>query len=92
QQLPPTINFEKLNEHIGLEGSPVYVNTELKDWEVDENQSRQAAISSFGFSGTNAHLVLGEYTTKRAIKNSVQGLTQNSELMIPLSAKSEEQL
>ncbi|WP_189457555.1 type I polyketide synthase, partial [Aquimarina muelleri] len=92
QQLPPTINFEKLNEHIGLEGSPFYVNTELKDWKVDENQPRQAAISSFGFSGTNAHLVLGEYTTKRAIKNSVQGLTQNSELMIPLSAKSEEQL
>ncbi|MCX2765046.1 polyketide synthase, partial [Aquimarina muelleri] len=92
QQLPPTINFEKLNEHIGLEGSPFYVNTELKDWEVDENQSRQAAISSFGFSGTNAHLVLGEYTAQRTIKTPVQGITQNSELMIPLSAKSEEQL
>ncbi|MBL6449564.1 SDR family NAD(P)-dependent oxidoreductase [Fulvivirga sp. 29W222] len=93
QQLPPTINFEKLNEHINLDGSPFYVNTQLKDWKVKETKQRLAAISSFGFSGTNAHLVLGEYIPQpSAMKKPVQVITQNDEHMIPLSAKSEEQL
>ncbi|WP_108807996.1 SDR family NAD(P)-dependent oxidoreductase [Aquimarina spinulae] len=94
KQLPPTINFEQLNEHINLEGSPFYVNTELRDWEVRESQQRQAAISSFGFSGTNAHLVMGEYVSQNqeVVKRPVQVITQNSDFIVPLSAKSEEQL
>ncbi|MBV7338443.1 hypothetical protein KFU94_61490 [Chloroflexi bacterium TSY] len=39
---------------------PYYVNTELRDWKT-ESGPRRAAVSSFGFSGTNAHLVLEEY-------------------------------
>ncbi|WP_199852744.1 beta-ketoacyl synthase N-terminal-like domain-containing protein, partial [Aquimarina sp. Aq78] len=94
KQLPPTINFEQLNEHIDLKDSPFYVNTELKDWQVRESQQRQAAISSFGFSGTNAHLVMGEYVpqNREVIKRPVQVITQHSDLIVPLSAKSEGQL
>lgn len=32
KMLSPTINFETLNEHINLEDSPLYINTELKPW------------------------------------------------------------
>ncbi|MBG6133280.1 acyl transferase domain-containing protein/enoyl-CoA hydratase/carnithine racemase/acyl carrier protein, partial [Aquimarina sp. EL_43] len=94
QQLPPTINFEQLNEHINLDDSPFYVNTKLRDWKVEEGQQRQAAISSFGFSGTNAHLVLEEYVPEPRIadQKSVQVVRQDEALMIPLSARSEEQL
>ncbi|MBC9915669.1 type I polyketide synthase, partial [Chitinophaga varians] len=89
KQLPPTINFEKLNEHIRLDGSPFYVNTQLTDWKIKETQQRQAAISSFGFSGTNAHLVLGEYLPAGTPANND---TQHSPQMIVLSARSGEQL
>ncbi|UII31930.1 SDR family NAD(P)-dependent oxidoreductase [Fulvivirga ulvae] len=93
QQLPPTINFEQLNEHISLDNSPFFVNTELRDWKVKETKQRLAAISSFGFSGTNAHLVLGEYVPQSVtMKKPVQVITQNDEHMIPLSARSEKQL
>ena len=34
KQLPPTINFEQLNEHIGLRDSPFYVNSRLQHWEL----------------------------------------------------------
>jgi acyl transferase domain-containing protein len=61
KQLPPTIHFETLNEHIDLTGSPFYVNTGLQDWPLGGASRRQAAVSSFGFSGTNAHFVIGEY-------------------------------
>ncbi|WP_106793599.1 SDR family NAD(P)-dependent oxidoreductase [Aquimarina sp. Aq78] len=92
KKLPPTINFEKLNEHIGLENSPFYINTKLKDWEIEGTQKRQAAISSFGFSGTNAHMVIGEYSSSldRNIKDSDGVL--NNDCVFLLSAKTEEQL
>ncbi|HYJ85573.1 MAG TPA: SDR family NAD(P)-dependent oxidoreductase, partial [Pyrinomonadaceae bacterium] len=60
RQIPPSLNFDHPNEHIEFAESPFYVNTALKDWEAIDNQPRRAAISSFGFSGTNAHLVLEE--------------------------------
>ena len=35
RQLPPTINFERLNEHIELKESPFYVNERLREWELN---------------------------------------------------------
>ncbi len=60
KQIPPLVNYKQLNEHIDLENSPFYINTELKDWVVDEGKPRMAAVSAFGFSGTNCHLVIEE--------------------------------
>lgn len=63
KQIPPTINFKKSNEHIDFDNSPLYVNNRLRNWE-QSNVPRRAAISSFGFSGTNCHMVLEEYSNK----------------------------
>jgi acyl transferase domain-containing protein/NAD(P)-dependent dehydrogenase (short-subunit alcohol dehydrogenase family)/acyl carrier protein/ubiquinone/menaquinone biosynthesis C-methylase UbiE len=60
KQIPPSPHFKSGNPHIRFEDSPFYVNTSLKDWEVEPGSIRRAVISSFGFSGTNAHLVLEE--------------------------------
>ena len=60
RKLVPSLNFNKENEHIHFSESPFYVNTVLKDWEKTGNAPRRAAISSFGFSGTNSHLVIEE--------------------------------
>src|SRR5262249_16606607 len=77
KQLPPTINFERLNEHIDLAESPFYVNTRLQKWEPGGAARRQAAISSFGFSGTNAHMVIGEYRPAE-VKRPVAAVTQHT--------------
>jgi acyl transferase domain-containing protein/NAD(P)-dependent dehydrogenase (short-subunit alcohol dehydrogenase family)/SAM-dependent methyltransferase/acyl carrier protein len=60
KKLVPSINFEKENEFINFKDSPFYVNTQLKEWQPGEGIPRTAAVSSFGFSGTNAHVVLSE--------------------------------
>ncbi|MGH8258916.1 MAG: beta-ketoacyl synthase N-terminal-like domain-containing protein, partial [Steroidobacteraceae bacterium] len=60
RQIPPSLNFEKGNSHIDFENSPFFVNTSLRAWELEAGKSRCAAVSSFGMSGTNAHLVLAE--------------------------------
>src|SRR5207248_2538414 len=92
KQLPPTINFDRLNEHIDLTDSPFYVNSRLQEWTRDAVEKRQAAISSFGFSGTNAHMVIGEYVPPLAIAAPVVAVTQDSKTIVPLSARTAEQL
>ena len=60
EQIPPEINFVNQNPSIEFKNSPFYVNKQLKKWESETNKSRMAAVSAFGFSGTNAHIVLEE--------------------------------
>lgn len=60
KQLVPSLNFQNENEHIDFARSPFYVNTELKDWKSDGGKPRRAAISAFGLSGTNCHMVIDE--------------------------------
>lgn len=59
KQIPPMLHFGEANEHIDFENSPFYVNTSIIDWKC-ENTPRRAAVSGFGFSGTNVHIVLEE--------------------------------
>ncbi len=86
KQLPPTINFERLNEHIDLSGTPFYINQGLEEWKLNGTARRQAAVSSFGFSGTNAHVVVGEYLPPLATPQA------DAKTIVPLSARNSEQL
>ncbi|KKY07419.1 beta-ketoacyl synthase N-terminal-like domain-containing protein, partial [Xanthomonas phaseoli] len=58
--MPASLHFEKGNGHIDFASSPFFVNTTLRPWPPKPDRKRLAAISSFGFSGTNAHLVIEE--------------------------------
>ncbi|MFK5894811.1 MAG: SDR family NAD(P)-dependent oxidoreductase [Pseudomonadota bacterium] len=65
--LPPTINIEKPNKQLKLDGSPFYINTETRPWIANENGSpRFGAVSAFGFGGTNYHVVLEEYEAEHS--------------------------
>ncbi len=56
-QIPPSIHFSVPNPRIDWQNISMTVNTELCDWPVPDRPQR-AGISSFGFSGINAHVVL----------------------------------
>lgn len=85
--LPPTINLKEKNEYIKIDKTPFYINTEKKSWNIEEGKKRMAAISSFGFSGTNCHMVIEEYNNQNLNENN-----PNEELIFVLSAKDNEQL
>ncbi|MGW3286192.1 SDR family NAD(P)-dependent oxidoreductase [Streptomyces sp. NPDC001002] len=60
--LPPTINVETPSEALDPTTTPFYVNTEARPWVLDPaRDKRRAAVSSFGFGGTNFHMVLEEH-------------------------------
>ncbi|WP_052410222.1 SDR family NAD(P)-dependent oxidoreductase [Paenibacillus durus] len=58
-QLPPTLNCQTPNPRFKFQESPFYPNTSLKLWEPHQG-IRRAGISSFGFGGTNAHIIVSE--------------------------------
>jgi acyl transferase domain-containing protein/glutamate-1-semialdehyde aminotransferase len=57
--IPASLHFRAPNPKLGLEGSPFYVNAELRPWPAGITP-RRAGLSSLGVGGTNAHVVLEE--------------------------------
>ncbi|MEV8099753.1 type I polyketide synthase [Kitasatospora sp. NPDC085879] len=55
--VPPNLNFTRWNPAINARGTRLFVPTDLAAWPT-LTASRLAAVSSFGFSGTNAHVIL----------------------------------
>ncbi|MEV0296266.1 SDR family NAD(P)-dependent oxidoreductase [Nocardia sp. NPDC050710] len=58
--LPPSLHCENLNPRFAFAGSPLYINRELRPWRTADGRPRAAGVSSFGFGGTNAHLIVEE--------------------------------
>ncbi len=64
--LPPTINVQQPADDLAPGQSPFYVNTQKRPWLPTAGHPRRAALSSFGFGGTNFHCVLEEYAAAKA--------------------------
>ncbi|MGW6599927.1 SDR family NAD(P)-dependent oxidoreductase [Streptomyces sp. NPDC055036] len=57
RKAPPVVHFRTLNPRVDLSGTGMTVPGELTDWAP--GSGRYAGVSSFGMSGTNAHVILG---------------------------------
>jgi acyl transferase domain-containing protein/acyl carrier protein/predicted O-methyltransferase YrrM len=57
--IPPQLHFQTLNPHIAAASFPIVIPTAALPWDADGGR-RIAGVSSFGASGTNAHVVLEE--------------------------------
>lgn len=60
-EVPPQPNLQRLNPLIKLANTPFAIANSLQAWPdaaSEEKRPRRAAVSSFGFGGTNAHLIL----------------------------------
>jgi len=59
EEIPPHLHFQEPNPHVPWDELPVRIPTRPTPWPRGERR-RRAGISSFGFSGTNAHVVVEE--------------------------------
>jgi len=64
--LPPTIKVDRPIDALMPGRSPFYVNTERRPWLPEGGTPRRAAVSAFGFGGSNYHCVLEEYAPEMA--------------------------
>jgi myxalamid-type polyketide synthase MxaB len=59
ESIPPHLHFRKINPNIDWTGVPIEIPITARAWPRG-GRRRIAGISSFGFSGTNAHVILEE--------------------------------
>ncbi|MFH8443887.1 SDR family NAD(P)-dependent oxidoreductase [Streptomyces sp. NPDC018026] len=63
RMLPPVVHLRTLNPRIRLDGTGIEIPREVVPWETgDSGPGSCLGVSSFGMSGTNAHVVLGAPT------------------------------
>ena len=90
--LPASLHFEQPNPDIDFEGLNLRVATETEplDW---TGKRRFAGVNSFGFGGTNAHILLGDPDSRlqKTISHASAPNPSNAELLV-LAAKSREAL
>lgn len=98
--IAPHLNFSEPNPLIPWHSIPVEIPIKPVHWApINENIGRIAGISSFGFSGTNVHLVMSEWNgqiSQTTNKNGIPKLTDSKEYthgnLLVLSAKTERSL
>jgi amino acid adenylation domain-containing protein len=83
KKLYPSINYKQPNRSINFKDSAVVVNSELKTW-LNGIHPRRCGINSFGFSGTNCHVVIEEApkileSPENTIKAEIFSLSAKSE-------------
>lgn len=67
REIPPVVNFERLNPRIELAGTSIRIARELTPWRADPGRYN-VGVSSFGMSGTNAHAVVGPAPAPSALR------------------------
>ncbi len=107
ETIPPRLHFNNLNPHINLANSPLVIDPASRPWPRNARR-RVGGVSSFGFGGTNAHVVLeegpasafAEATADRSAKATAgkpasvedQDTSAGRTYLLPLSARSPEAL
>ncbi len=85
-EIPPHLHLDQLSPHIPWEDLPITIPTMRTPW----TGKRIGGLSSFGFSGTNVHLILENYAplqTPQSLSQDVRPLQ-----LLTLSAKTENSL
>ncbi len=89
EAIPPHLHLKEVNPYLSLEDSRLEIGTYLRPWKR-RDQPRFAGVSSFGFGGTNAHIILSD-APPVVIEASLEK-SERPRHILALSAKSESAL
>lgn len=89
RKIAKSLHCDTISPLIDLRRTPYKVAQQAVDWEVPAGQTRIGGVSSFGFGGVNAHVVIEEYvepTSAHASEND------DNEQLLVFSARNAETL
>lgn len=81
--IPPHLHFRQPSPHIAWEQIPVRVPVACEPWPSVKDRPLVAGVSAFGFTGTNAHVILESATDSLRASNSGEPEWH----LVPLSAR-----
>lgn len=64
--IPPTLHLKTLNPHLDIDPQAIRIPTSVQPLTPADSGELVCAVSSFGFSGTNAHLIVAAYEDEAA--------------------------
>jgi polyketide synthase PksN len=104
ETIPASLHCEQENDYINWQESPFYVNKTNRPWPgavggafrdggaISGGEVRTGAVSSFGMSGTNVHMVVQSYAPAEGVGRQGVLRDQTPYYLLALSAKTEESL
>ncbi|MDD5274350.1 MAG: ketoacyl-synthetase C-terminal extension domain-containing protein [Methylovulum sp.] len=81
--IPALLHCDQENDCVNWQDSPFYINKQTQAWPKPAGRERLGAVSAFGMSGTNAHIVVQGYGEARPDADAA------SYYLLVLSAKTE---
>ncbi|MDJ0601107.1 MAG: beta-ketoacyl synthase N-terminal-like domain-containing protein [Crocosphaera sp.] len=91
QTIVPHLHFKKINPYISLKDTSFTIPQECTPWTIAV-EKRWAGVSSFGFGGTNGHVILEEPPTLNSVgtsKDTNHHSFEHPYQLLTLSARSE---
>ncbi len=76
--IPKHLHFKEPNPEIDWDNMPVRVTAEATEWPDVTSRNRIAGVSGFGWSGTNAHVILEGYGVDDGSSAGSNGLDPNA--------------
>ncbi len=93
---PGQPNFSEPNPELYLDQTNFEITKENREWLPNLNKQRLAGVSSFGVGGTNAHVIIGDYSpSTRELEETIHAKKEQGDLtqyIIPISAKNRQSL
>jgi acyl transferase domain-containing protein len=84
KKIPLSLHLKQLNPHIDFNNTPLSIPTQTVNWPHADQSPKTAGVSSFGFGGTNAHVILQEAPEPKRSDTTIERPMH----LLTLSAKS----
>lgn len=93
KKIPPNMHYNTPNPEISFENWKIRVPVETEDWRAPDDL-RRASINSFGYGGTNAHVILEGYHPPEKIGSpnlprKLAEMADGRPFLVPLTSHSE---
>ncbi|KAL3426470.1 beta-ketoacyl synthase domain-containing protein [Phlyctema vagabunda] len=87
-QIMPNLHFKNPNPEIDLEALKIRIPTEVEEWN-SASGLRRASVNSFGYGGSNAHVIVENYVPRRPRLGEPNQPVLGRPFLAPLTSHSE---